>query len=176
MFGLPLHPVVVHLPIALAALMPLVAGGVLLAWALGWLDRRAWVIVAGLQLILFLSSYAAQWTGEAQEDRVEAFVSHAALEAHEEAATQFLWASGVVLVITAAAIGIPGDRWRKWTATGAVVGTLVVLGFGIQVGHAGGKLVYQEGAANAYIDGSAQNGTDGESSGPVREDEVEEHD
>jgi uncharacterized membrane protein len=175
MFGLPLHPVVVHLPIALAALMPLVAGGVLLAWALGWLDRRAWVIVAGLQLILFLSSYAAQWTGEAQEDRVEAFVSHAALEAHEEAATQFLWASGVVLVITAAAVGIPSERWRKWTAMVGLAGTLVVLGFGIQVGHAGGKLVYQEGAAKAYTDGPTWNES-GDESVPAVADDAEEHD
>ena len=37
---IPLHPKLVHLPLALAALLPLLTFGVLLAWWRGWLQQR----------------------------------------------------------------------------------------------------------------------------------------
>ena len=36
-----------------------------------------------------------------------------------------------------------------------ILGTLVVLWAGVQVGRAGGELVYEHGAASAYLDGTA---------------------
>ena len=39
---LPLHPKIVHLPIALAVLMPLITAGLLIAWWRDMLPRRAW--------------------------------------------------------------------------------------------------------------------------------------
>ena len=47
----PLHPAVVHLPIALAVLLPLLSLASLLAIRTGWLPQRAWsgvVLLAGL--------------------------------------------------------------------------------------------------------------------------------
>ena len=70
------HPKVVHLPMALAVLMPLIAGGVLFAWWRGWLDRRTWVGVVLLQAILVGSAAVAMNTGEKEEDRVEEIVAH----------------------------------------------------------------------------------------------------
>ncbi|MFT4976317.1 MAG: hypothetical protein ACI8S6_002213 [Myxococcota bacterium] len=46
------HPKIVHLPIALMVLMPLVSGGLLLAWIMEWLPRRAWWIAILLQVSL----------------------------------------------------------------------------------------------------------------------------
>ena len=46
------HPKLVHLPIALGVLMPLVAGGLLVAWWRKWLPGRAWVVAIALQAAL----------------------------------------------------------------------------------------------------------------------------
>jgi mono/diheme cytochrome c family protein len=47
-----LHPKIVHLPIALAVLLPLVSGGVLLGWWRGFFQARVWWVVVTLQLAL----------------------------------------------------------------------------------------------------------------------------
>jgi hypothetical protein len=44
-------------------------------------------------------------------------------------------------LVDAASRGDLGERWQKWATTGALVSTLVVLGFGLRGGHAGGKFV-----------------------------------
>ena len=71
------HPKVVHLPMALAILMPLITGGALFAWWRGWFDRRTWVAVVLLQAVLVGSGVAATKTGEREEDRVEQVVAAA---------------------------------------------------------------------------------------------------
>ncbi|HSQ67896.1 MAG TPA: hypothetical protein VLM85_32020, partial [Polyangiaceae bacterium] len=86
------HPKLVHVPMALAVLMPLVAGGLLLAWWRKWLPGRGWTVAVGLQAILLGSGILALRTGEAQEDRVEPIVGEKAIDAHEEAAEAFVWA------------------------------------------------------------------------------------
>jgi len=49
---MPLHPKIVHLPIALAALMPLLSILILGGWWRGHLPRRAWLLVAAFQALL----------------------------------------------------------------------------------------------------------------------------
>lgn len=146
----PLHPLFVHLPIALATLMPLVAGGLLLAWHKGWLPRRAFAVAVILQVILVGSGVAARQTGERDEERVEKVVREAAIEAHEEAADVFLYGSIGALVLLLLG-GLPG-RAGKVAALVGTVGTAGVLALGVRVGHLGGKIVYQEGGAAAWID------------------------
>ena len=144
------HPKVVHLPIALAVLMPLVAGGVALAWWRGWLDRRAWVIVLLLQAALAGSGLVAMNTGEAEEERVEEIVPERYIESHEEAAEAFLWASAIVLAAMLLPLVLPEGRLRTAAAVGACLGTLLVFGLGYRAGEAGGRLVYEHGAGQAY--------------------------
>jgi hypothetical protein len=69
------HPKVVHIPMALGVLMPLIAGGLALAWWRSWLPWRAWFVAVGLQVALLVSGVVALRTGEAEEDRVERIVS-----------------------------------------------------------------------------------------------------
>jgi uncharacterized membrane protein len=85
------HPKVVHLPMALAVLMPLIAGGGLFAIWRGWLDRRAWAGVVLFQAVLVGAGALAMNTGEREEHRVEKVVAEAQIEAHEEAAEVFVW-------------------------------------------------------------------------------------
>ncbi|MGB5286247.1 MAG: DUF2231 domain-containing protein [Polyangiales bacterium] len=154
------HPKLVHLPIALAVLLPLVSGGVLFGWWRGWFDRRVWVLVFLLQAALVGSGALAMKTGEQEEERVERVVAEEKIEAHEEAAEIFVWAGAALLLLMAVPLVLPDSRARQVVALGAVLGTLVISGLGYAVGEAGGKLVYQYGAAQVYVEnGEISGGT-----------------
>ena len=145
------HPKLVHLPIALGLLMPLVSGAVLLAWWRRWLPSATWALVLGLQVILLGSGLLAKRTGEQEEDRVEQVVSEAAIHAHEEAAEAFVLGSGIVLLLMGGAFLTAKTKAGLPLAGISTLGSLVVLGLGYQCGQAGGELVYKHGAAQAYL-------------------------
>jgi len=153
MFGMPLHPLIVHFPIVLAVLLPISI--VVAIWAIrkGATARRVWAVPLALAAALALSAWVATQTGEAQEDRVERVVARGAMHGHEEAAERFLVLSGVLVLVAAAGLarGTVGRAARLVTAAGA----LGVVAAGVQVGHSGGQLVYRYGAASAYTDPSA---------------------
>jgi len=145
---LPLHPVVVHFPIVLAVLLPISAVWALWAIRKGTTPRRAWSAPAAMAVALALSALVAVKTGEAQDERVERVVAEQPLEAHEEAAETFLTlSSGLALLVAAGLVrGRAGGIARMLGTAGAA--GLVALA--VYVGHSGGKLVYQYGAASAY--------------------------
>ena len=148
MFGIPLHPLVVHFPIVLTILLPISVFVALWVIRKGTTPRRAWSVPVAFAAALALSAFVATRTGSAEEDRVERVVAESALEGHEEAGERFLVLSGVLLLVAAAGF-LPrtvGQAARIVTAAGAL--GLVVAG--IQVGHSGGELVYRHGAASAY--------------------------
>ena len=149
------HPKVVHIPLALGVLMPLIASGLALAWWRGWLPWRAWLVAVGLQAVLLVAGVVALRTGEAEKERVERIVSESLIEAHEEAAEVFVWGSGAVLAMMLAAAAFSQKRSGLPIAAVATVGTLVVLGLGYRTGQAGGSLVYEHGAAQAYTTSGA---------------------
>jgi uncharacterized membrane protein len=150
MNALPWHPAVVHLPLALAMLMPLFAAG--FAWALwsGRVRTSSWLVVLALQALLVGSGVAAMNTGEAEEDRVEAVLQRGVLHEHEELAEQFVWAAGATFVLAAGVLVVRRRATARALAAAAVAATLVVGVLGLRVGHAGGQLVYTHGAASAY--------------------------
>ena len=150
MNALPLHPAVVHLPLALAMLMPLVAAGVTWAWFTGRLTAGAWIGVVALQALLLGSSLVAINTGQHDEERVESVVAESAIESHEEAAEQFAWASGVTLLMAALVLAFRKHGAARVFAGVSMVAMLAVAGLALRVGHAGGQLVYVQGAASAY--------------------------
>lgn len=158
------HPKVVHIPMALGVLMPLIAGGLALAWWRRWLPERSWVVAVALQAVLLVSGVMALRSGEAEEERVERIVSESLIEAHEEAAKVFVLSSGAVLAMMLAAAVFSQKRIGLPLAAVATVGTLLVLGLGYRTGQAGGSLVYEHGAAQAY-------GTSGEARSAPHEDD-----
>jgi hypothetical protein len=151
------HPKLVHLPMALGALMPLVAFAIALAWWRGWLPSKTWWLAVGLQLVLVGSSVVALRSGEAEEARVEPIVGESRLEAHEEAAKIFTASTAFVLVMMVTAAAAHTKRSGLPLALGASMATLAVLGLGIRTGGAGGRLVYEHGAASAYTKGATGN-------------------
>ncbi len=148
------HPKLVHIPIALALLMPLVAGGLLLAWWRQWLPARAWVIAVALQAVLVGTGVLAVQSGEADEDRVESVIAERFIEQHEQAAELFVWASGGVLAVMLLGFLLSSRRTGQLAGALATLGTLVVLWLGYQTGQAGGELVYRHGAAQVYAGGA----------------------
>lgn len=145
----PLHPAVVHFPIVLTMLAPLVAGFALYAIRRGTRPLAAWGITTGLLAALVLSAWVATQTGEQQEERVERVVSERPLESHEEAAELFLYASAAVLLVSI--LGLAGSRLGTAGRIATSVGTLALVFAGWNVGDTGGSLVYEHGAANAYL-------------------------
>lgn len=153
----PLHPAVVHFPVVLGVIAPLVVVGALVAHRRGVSLRWAWGTVVTLMAALALSSFVAKQTGETDEEVVEDVVPDAALERHEEAADRFMVLSLVVLATAVAGLASGGLGRTARFAT--LAGTAVLLVAGWQVGHAGGELVYRHDAAAAHANVSPSAGS-----------------
>ncbi len=146
----PLHPAVVHMPIAMAVLAP-----VLILVALILIRKTGsvvapWLPVVVVALMMAGSAWMALETGEDEEDRVEQVVSRDAIHEHEERAELFLW-SAVVLAVTAIG-GLLKGRWGATMRWAALAVCLVALVLAVRVGGSGGELVYEHGAASAYVE------------------------
>ncbi len=147
----PLHPAVVHFPIVFMVLLPLVLVGALWMIKRGVAPRRVWILPVVAAAVLSLSAWLSAQAGEAQEQTVEGVVPEAAMHTHEEAADRFILLSLGVLVITAA--GLANGKVGTIARGTAVAGALGLTIAGYQVGHSGGALVYQHGAASGYVQG-----------------------
>jgi uncharacterized membrane protein len=154
----PLHPLVVHFPIAFAVLIPVLAAAFVVAIATGLLPARAWLIVVLLQIGLVASTWVAIETGEADEERVERVVADDYIEPHEEAAKRLLIAAGITAALMA--LGLMPDRLGRSGRLAGTLAALVVFVSIVKVGHSGGELVYRHGAANAYTAAPADAGKD----------------
>ncbi|MGB0680003.1 MAG: DUF2231 domain-containing protein [Polyangiales bacterium] len=152
---LPLHPAFVHLPLALAAVVPCLALVLLISWRCGWLPQRSLWLAVGLQVVLIASAFAALRSGEAEEETAETVLSHEAIEAHEEAAERFVWVSVPVLVL----LGLSGGLRRATVAQGclalACLAAMAAFALAWKTGELGAKLVYQHGAAAPYVQQAA---------------------
>lgn len=149
----PLHPAVVHLPIALAVLLPAFVIGALWFIRRGARPRAAWGVTVALSAALLISSWVSLQTGEQQEERVEDVVAEASIHQHEEAAELFMLATGAVLLVAVG--GLVGGRIGQTSRWLTLAGTAAVFAAGWNVGHSGGMLVYRDGAASAYANGGA---------------------
>jgi uncharacterized membrane protein len=141
-----LHPAVVHVPLGLAVVLPIVLLVLVNHTRWGW-PRSAFGIAVALQAVLFLGALLALRTGEGAEERVEHRVPDAAIETHEHWATAFTWTAGGVLALLLAGWWLPANRKRFAVRAAAVAGSFAVLGLGVVAGYKGGELVYTHGAA-----------------------------
>jgi uncharacterized membrane protein len=159
--SLPLHPAIVHLPLALAFVVPVLASAV--AWA-SWRERirpSAWMAIVALQAVLLGAGLVAMSSGEREEDRVERIVPEAALEQHEAYASQFVWATGLTLVLAGLVVVSRRRAIVRSMMAATVAGSLIVAGAAARTGHAGGRLVYVHNAGAAYAP-SGQHGRQGD--------------
>jgi len=148
----PLHPAVVHFPIAIAVLLPFAAALAAGAIAANALDGRAWVGIVLLHAVGAGTAWFAEETGHEQEERVERALGErieAPLHEHEENAERLVLAFGATFLLTAA--GLLRGRAGRLARGGAVTGAAVVGLLSVPTGESGGALVYEHGAAEAYV-------------------------
>jgi len=147
--GVPLHPALVHVPLGLAFLIPFLALAAVVAWWKGAVTQRAWRVIVVLQLVLLGAGLYVKQTGEHDLRIVRRMLPRGTVHPHSEAADWFVWGAGATLVLAGLGLVLK-DRKARWAATAATVATFVVAGIGVRLGHLGGVLVYQKGAAMIY--------------------------
>lgn len=148
---MPLHPAIVHLPLALAMLIPLLALGLAVAIHRGKLPRWVWAVALGSQLLMVGAGFVGMQTGEGDEERVERVVPESAIEAHEEAAELFVWSAAGVAVLFVLGVALPKPSWRSGAMAASTVAAVAVAALALNVGRLGGELVYQHGAASTFV-------------------------
>ncbi len=136
MFGLELHPAVVHFPIALGVVGALFA-------LLYLFVRKEWLrwFAPILLTIALLGAVAAYFSGQSGEDRAEALkVPEAAIHEHEEGS---LYAMGAVALAALLSWATHSKRRGEWIAAIlAVIAAAAIL----RTAHLGGVLVFVHGA------------------------------
>ena len=155
MNGLPLHPAIVHLPLGLAVVAPLLALGIAIAIRRGALPARSWLIVVGLQAALFAGGLAALRTGEQDEERVEDRVAESVIDRHEALAERFVWSAGGTLALGTAVLVLRSHPATAGLMAATTLATLVTAGAGLQVGHTGGAIVHGPSGVAATAGGEA---------------------
>lgn len=153
MNSVPLHPAIVHAPLALAMVLPLIALAVAVALLRDRAGRRAWLGVVALQALMVGSVWVAFETGENEEHRVEKVVGEAPVESHERHAKLLFKAAGANLGVGLVAALVPAPLLPAAAALSAV-GCAAVTYCGFQTGRSGGELVYVHGAGAAYTTGT----------------------
>lgn len=151
MNGLPWHPSIVHFPLALAVLTPVL--GAILWWATrsdDGLAQRAFRLPFAAQVVALITAIIAQRTGDGDHHRVEEVVDRALIHAHEQAGEFFTIATGVVLAAWFASAAAKEAKVARNAAILAILLGLVAAGLGLRAGHFGGELVYTHGAAEAW--------------------------
>lgn len=140
---LPLHPAVVHVPLGLALVMPLLLAALLWAVLTNRLPGRVWLLALVLQGVVLGAAAIALRTGERDEERVEGRVGEARLQAHERSAHAFTLSAGATFVAVGLALALRNRR-RPFALVGmtSVVLSVAVLALGVQAGHRGGALVH----------------------------------
>lgn len=139
------HPAIVHVPLGLAVVMPILAAALTLAIWRGRLPPSAFAVVTGLQLVVVWAGLVAIRLGHADAARAERVMSEQVIDPHEEAAETFEWAAVGVLVAAAVALVVPA---RRVPTLGALVtaGALAAAALGVNAGEKGGELVFRHGA------------------------------
>lgn len=147
---MPLHPAIVHLPIGLAIVMPILALLATVAIRRNWFNRKLWFLVTLAQLVVLGAGLAALQTGENEEDKIEQYVTESQIHHHEEKGEAFLWAAGLTLVASIAALVIRASGGAMAARIITIMLAVATTAFALDAGRSGGELVYQHGAARAY--------------------------
>jgi uncharacterized membrane protein len=152
MFGLPLHPAVVHLPLGIAIVLPIVATLALVGIIRNLLPARAWWLVFALQSVMLLSGFLAVSSGENDADAVKEIVVEEAIHDHQTKAKQFMLVNNLAVLLSIGALATAAAKLGRLMLILATIGTFLSAGMSLRVGQAGGELVYVHGAASAHTD------------------------
>lgn len=147
---LPLHPVLVHFPLVLGALLPAIIVMIRLGIRTKYFAEATWFLVPLALLVTLGSGYAAMRAGGQDEEIVERMVSEDAIEFHEERAKEFMYAAAGLFLISLVPLRLK-SRQRAMVEMLVFAGSIGVMYLALQAGHTGGALVYQLDAPAAHI-------------------------
>ena len=142
MTAVPLHPALVHLPVGLAIALPLLALALAVALWLRIAPPLAFLLLAGLQVMMLVGGSAAYRAGEEEEERVESLVSEDQLTAHQQRAQIFLWSAGIALAMSAATATVRKTALARSLAVLSVAASVITAAAAIATGKAGGEIAY----------------------------------
>ncbi|MDQ3336288.1 MAG: hypothetical protein M4D80_14060 [Myxococcota bacterium] len=143
-----MHPKLVHVPIALCILMPMIASLIWFGIRRGWFSPRTWLIAVVLQGAMAVGGLAALQTGLDDAAKVEGYASEEALATHEARGYWFVYVAAANLVLCGGAFVL--QRRQQLLGGLVIVGTLASAYAGYLVGDAGGRLVYIGNASDAH--------------------------
>lgn len=131
------HAAAVHLPLALAAVWPVVD-----LVGLGLRSRGVSGTAVGLLLAALFSSFVATATGQAEYDAAYAAgYAVEVLDTHADIASLVPWA---LLAVTGIRLWAPTKIGRQGHLAGSLLGLALVI-LVVRVGQTGGELVYEHG-------------------------------
>ncbi len=148
---MPLHPTIVHLPLVLSFLLPVLV--LLFAWAIraGKMSKELWLVIIGFQVLVTATGYISLETGEDDEEKVSAVVGKKIIHEHEESAEVFV---GTTVISLAAGIAVwflqPAFQEKARFLVALI--SLLPLIFGWRTGNLGGEIVYKHGGGSAHAD------------------------
>ncbi|MCB1042653.1 MAG: hypothetical protein KDC35_06930 [Acidobacteria bacterium] len=144
---MPLHPLWVHLPLALTLVLPfLVLAGLVRRH---WIPSLSslWFITA---LVLAVSATLASRLGETEAVLVKPVVTSTLLAEHESHGQRLVISAWIAVALALGTLVWKNQRdklvWLLMTLS------LILLWFGITAGHTGGRLVFEDHAVDAYLD------------------------
>jgi len=149
--GTPFHPALVHLPLGVSLVLPLLAFLAAVAIWKGWVPKRTWWVIVLLQAMLAVGTFMTYQTGKHEKDLVGGIVDDAPVAAHEEAAEVFSVAVYATLVVSIAAGVAQASRLAPVAHLLVAALGLVIVFLGMRVGHLGGRLIYVHNAAQAHL-------------------------
>jgi uncharacterized membrane protein len=146
---IPNHPQLVHLPLVLSFVMPILS--LVFVWFLktNKMHKNAWIILVGFQICIVATAYISLETGETEEDKVERLVGKKNLHSHEEKAEIFVATAVLSLSLLIVTYFIKAQFQfyaQLLTVLSLVITSITAYG----AGQSGFKLVYQFAAASAY--------------------------
>lgn len=148
---MPLHPSIVHLPLALTFILPAIV--LIFAWAIhaGKMSKEMWFVVIGLQILVTSTGYIALETGETDEDKVAAITGKDIIHEHEESAEIFV---GMTVISLAAGIAawFLKPEFQDKARFALILISLIPVFFAWQTGSLGGEIVYKHGGGSAHAD------------------------
>ncbi len=140
--SMPIHPALVHLPLTLAVVTPVLAVGLTVVLWRDRLPRRAWLGMVILQGVLLASGLIAMDFGEGEEERLKSKISPALLERHDDLADEFLWVTGFTLGAAGLVLVVRRPGTVRAMAVTTVIGSVIAAGAAVRAGHSGAELVY----------------------------------
>lgn len=145
----PLHPVMVHFPVALSFILPILILVFAFMIKSQKMSHQAWLVIIGLQIVTTITGYVALDSGEKEEHAVEKVLDKKHIHHHEESAEIFVGSTVLALVISIAAFFLRKPI-QFYLQLGTCLIALISCYLVYETGNSGGELVYRYGAANAY--------------------------